>query len=287
MSEDIAFIRAVLRHIPEDHLAPYAAALAYSFLFALFPLLLFLAALLGLLHVGTLHQVFSGPVATLVPQRVRGLIFSAIHRAGRFDSPSLLSVGVLGFMTATSSALRQMVQALNAAYSVEIVTRKAWQTMGLSIGLGTLMGCLLAFSQVVLWAGTSLVQAFLVSMFHTRIALALASAIRWGVFFVLIWVLLSLMYNWLPDKRLKFRWVLPGTLVVVLLWIVMSLGYSFYASHFSHYSETYGSLGAVILLMLYLYILSFALLIGGVVNALWLERTLERRRPQPAVGRHG
>ena len=126
----------------------------------------------------------------------------------------------------------------------------------------------MAASEAIVTVGGDLVRIVSMAWLHHRPDPFGVEVIRWGVLLVLMWIILTLIYNWLPDRVARFRWISPGTVVVMAAWIVISLGFSLYASHFNHYNKTYGSLGGVILLMLYLYILSFALLVGAEINAI-------------------
>lgn len=269
MTAAAAWSKQLFRRIRRADTAAHAAALAYNFLFALFPLLLFLAALLGMLHLPSIKTYLEGPAGELMAPSLRSLILTSISEASRFKSPALLSVGAAGFVTAMSGALRQLVNALNYAYRVAQPKRKFWKTLLLSVGLGVFLGVLIVVSEVVSLVGGDIVRWLALTVLHHNPSPWAAEAVRWAVFLALMWFTLTLVYNWLPDDAGPFRWMTPGTFVAMVLWILISLGFSVYAGHFDHYNKTYGSVGVVILLMLYLYVLSFALLVGGEINALW------------------
>lgn len=251
--------------------ASYAAALAYNFLFALFPLLLFLAALLGLLHLPSVKNFFDGPVSALIAPNLKRLILRSTAEASRRRSPTLASLGAAGFIWAMSGSLRQLIDALNHAYEMVPARRKVWKTYLLSLGLGVFLGVLMLAAEALVTAGSNLIRWAYAAWFHNRPGFLLTEMLRWCVFLALLWSIPTLIYNWLPDRSDRFYWLSPGTLVVMGLWIVISLGFSFYSAHFNTYNLTYGSLGGVILLLLYLYILAFSLLLGGEINALWIK----------------
>lgn len=260
--------KRLMARISHADTASYAAALAYNLLFALFPLLLFLTALLALLHLPAVTNFFRGPTKLLVAPNVRHLLLSTLETAHRYRSPTLLSLGALGFISAMSGALRQLVDALNHAYGYTKLTRPIWKTIAVSVGLGILSGPLFVVSEVVVTIGGDLVRILSAHWFHHLPDPALVLLIRWGALLATIWILLVLAYNWLPDHTDRFRWLSVGMVVAIVGWIGISLGFSYYAAHFNHYNLTYGTLGGVILLMLYLYILSFVLLLGADVDAL-------------------
>ncbi len=262
-------LKALVKHITRADTASYSAALAYNLLFALFPLLLFLTALLGWLHLPRVTNFFTGPAKVLIAPGVRRLILSAVRAAHEHRSRALLSLGGLGFIWVMSGALRQLVDALNHAYGYTKLERPMWKTVVLSLGLGVVLGLLLTVAEAAVTIGGDLVRLLSAHWFHHLPAPRFVAVIRWGVLLATIWAVLLMVYNWLPDHRSQFRWLSPGMGLALVAWILVSFGFAFYASHFNHYNRTYGTLGAVILLMLYLYILSFILLLGAVVDATW------------------
>lgn len=262
-------IKALVNHINRADTASYSAALAYNLLFAIFPLLLFLTALLGWLHLPRVTSFFTGPAKLLIAPGVRRLILSAVAAAHNHRSPALLSIGAVGFIWGMSGALRQLVDALNHAYGYTKLERPVWKTVVLTLGLGVVLGLLLTVAEAVVTIGGDLVRLVSAHWFHQLPDPLLVSVIRWGVLLATIWALLVMVYNWLPDHRSLFRWMSPGMGLALAAWVAISLGFSFYAAHFNHYNRTYGTLGGVILLMLYLYILSFIVLLGADVDAIW------------------
>lgn len=243
--------------------ASYAAAMAYNFLFALFPLLLFLTALLGLIHLPHVSQFFRGPAGVLIAPNIRQLILRTIHEAERHRSPTLLSLGVLGFLWGMSGALRQLADALNHAYGYHRLKRPMWKTVIRTILLGLFLGVLLTSAEALVGLGGDLIRLLALHWFGHSPNRFLVQGIRWIVLLALMWVILVIAYNWLPDHIPRFQWFSAGILLAIVAWIAISLGFSFYAAHFNRYNMTYGGLGGVVLLMLYLYILSFALLFGA------------------------
>lgn len=262
-------LKPIIHQVTKANTASYAAALAYNFLFALFPLLLFLASLMGLLHLPTIRNIFRGPVRMLLAPSVRYVILHAISEASRFKSPTLLSLGAVGFVTAMSGALRQMITALNEAYHIHHLRRPLWKTLGISVVLGIIVGVLIVIAEASVTIGSQLMRAASLLLWHQAPSAVVSELIRWAIFLMVVWAILVMIYNWLPDHVNRFRWLSPGIFIVMILWILASWAFSIYSSHFSEYNKTYGSLGGVILLLLYLYILSFALLLGGEINALY------------------
>ncbi len=274
-----SFLGTVRDQMRRHRVTVYAAALSYSFIFALFPLLLFVAALLAFLGAGHRIPILHGPESHLLAPGLLRLLEGAITSASRFKSPTLLSVGAIGFLGAMSSAIRQLMTAFNAVYGIETSRRGFLATFALSVGLGLILGLLVVFAELVMVAGSHVIRSITLQSGMSGVSLALSQGVSWGLFLLTLWCVLTLLYNWLPESSTRFRWFLPGTVTALLLWLIMSWGFSLYVSHFAHYDRTYGSLGGVILLLLYLYLVSLTLLIGGLVNAIHDQRVASHSPP--------
>ncbi len=270
MTTIVQIAKKLALRVQEADTAAHAAALAYNFLFALFPLLLFLAALLGLLHLPRITQYIQGPLSVVLAPDLRRLIVRVISQASRFKSPTLLSVGAVGFIWAMSAALRRLMLALNFAFGIKKPTRTWWHSLLLCVGLGLLLGTLLVVSEVLAEWGTDIVRWLVHALVYPVPSLLFVQAVRWMIVLLFMWIILTVIYNWLPERHDRFRWFSYGTGVVMALWVLIAIGFSLYTAKFNYYNKTYGSIGVVILLMLYLYILSFALLVGGEIDALWV-----------------
>jgi membrane protein len=249
-------------------LGAYAAALAYNFMFAIFPLLLFLSALLGLVHVHLQEALFSGPLGTLIPPNVLQPVRGALAVALRDHSRTAFGLGLLGFVAGMSGAFRQMIDAMNHAFDLPLPRRRrAWTLYGTSAVLGVGVGALLVAGVLLAILGHALVY-WAIGHVLPRPFLVVALAFRWGLTLFLLLVVLDVVYAYGPDVRQPFRWVSRGSAVALTAWVALSLGFSLYTAHFNTYNAVYGTLGGIILLLLYLYLCGLALLLGAVINAL-------------------
>jgi membrane protein len=258
--------RRVWSEMQEDEVTDRAAALAYYFLFALFPALLFLTTLLGLLPIPNLMDRLMEYVSQALPADAASVTQKTLQEVMRGAGSGLLSIGVLGALWAASSGIGSIMSALNVAYDVT-ETRPFWKRKALAIGLTLL------FSVFIL-------TALVLMVFGPKIGETVASWVGLGSVFTLVWNVVSipvvivlvtvgvaLVYYLAPAAEQKFRWVTPGSALAVVLWLAMSAGLRYYVSHFANYNATYGSIGGVILLMLWLYLSGVALLIGAEVNS--------------------
>lgn len=253
-----------------DDVFAYAAALAYNFLFALFPLLLFLSALLAFLHAPTnLATVVKGPIAQLIPASVIALVSGTWRELVRSRHPTLLSLGVMGFLWGMSGAFRQLIDALNHAYEFPFPRHRPWwRVYALSLVAGLGVGLMIAVVILLVVVGGPLLHTVAWLAFRARLGPGVLW-LRWIGFVALVWCSLSILYAILPDRPLPLRLVNPGTLVALAIWLLVSWLFSLYVDRFNTYDRVYGSLGAVILLLLYLYFAGLAILIGAEINAMW------------------
>ncbi|HEX3178676.1 MAG TPA: YhjD/YihY/BrkB family envelope integrity protein [Methylomirabilota bacterium] len=258
-----------------DEVSDRAAALAYYFLFALFPTLLFLTALLGLLPIPDLMDRLMGYVSEAMPGDAASIMKKTLSEIVSGAGGGLLSIGVLGALWAGSNGMSSIMSALNVAYDVE-EARPWWKAKLVALGLT------IGFSIFIL-------SALVLLAFGPKIGETVASWIGLGHVFTLVWNIVSipvimvlvaigiaLVYYLAPNVEQHWRWVTPGSVVALVLWLVASFALRFYVANFANYNATYGSIGGVILLMLWLYLSGMALLLGAEVNA-EIEHAAARR----------
>jgi membrane protein len=265
----------VWKEFGEDEIVDRAAALSYYFLFALFPALLFLTALLGMLPIPGLMERLMGYVEQALPGDAASVISKTLDEIVRGSRGSLLSLGALTALWASSSGMGSMMTALNVAYDV-VDTRPWWKRRLLSIALTV------GFSLFIL-------GGLIIMVFGPRLGRAVADRLGFGAVFTTVWdvasvpvsmlfvlVGIALVYYLAPAGKQRWRWVTPGSVVALVLWLGMSYGLRLYVTHFGNYNATYGSIGGVILLMLWLYLTGLVLLLGAEINA-EIEHAAARR----------
>lgn len=266
-TDNLSHWRTLLHRVQTSDMTAYAAALAYNFLFALFPLLLFLTALLGFLHLPTLAHVTRQTLGPVLPNAVVSTVLNSLHSAEKGRNAGVLSIGALGFIWGMSGAFRQLIDAINHAYGFTPPTRAWWKTYLLSVVTGLLVGTLIVAATAVGAGGTAMIQWLLSQIWHLPHMTWVSELLRWTTLVALVLFILAIIYSALPDKRQPLKLFSPGALVALVVWILVSAGFSIYTAHFHSYNKTYGSLGTIILLMLYLYLVALSLLLGAEVNA--------------------
>ncbi len=272
MKSWIKFGKTLTMRMGRDDMSSYAAALAYKFLFSLFPLLLFLTALVAFLHLPTNLNKFLGPLGSLLPPSVLTLIESTMSQGIHHENPTVLSIGIIIFIWEMSRAFMGLIDAFNHAYELQYpYHRSVWRRYAIALATGIVVGVLFLAVLMIGIGGTMAMQWLLQSVLHWHVTAFASAAIRWILLLVLLVVSLDILYTILPDVHLRFVFLRPGTVVATAIFLLMSGGFSLYISHFNDYNKMYGSLGTVILLMLYLYLFALAILVGVELNAMTEE----------------
>ncbi len=249
-----------------DDMTTYAAALAYHVLLALFPFVIFLVALLGFLRIPQFFDWLVSQAQTALPPQAAEQVVQVIRQVEGQAQGGLLSFGIVTAIWAASAGVRSLMNALNAAYDVE-ESRPSWKryllsilyTIGLAVMLIVAAGLMLIGPQVAEWIAG---QAGLGNLFLT-----LWTWLRWPVAVILLMLAVAVIYYAAPNVDQPFRFITPGAVLAVIVWIIASLGFSYYVSNFGSYNATYGSLGAVVVLLFYFFISSAVLLLGAEVNS--------------------
>ena len=264
----LQLVRLAVKKIGEDELSTRSAALSYYFLGALFPMLLFLLSLLGLFAgAGTQFRdtIMSG-LARVVPGSASQLIEHVLRQVIKSSSGIKLAAGIVGALWAASGGVGAVVISLNKIYRTA-ETRSWWKQKLTVVGLTLALALLIIVALVLVLYGGK-IGGFLANQVGLGSAFSLVwKILQWPVAFGAMFLSYSILYYFGPDLvERRWYWVTPGAVAGVALWLVASLGFRVYLHFFNTYSATYGSVGAVIILMLWLYITGFAILVGGEVN---------------------
>jgi membrane protein len=256
----------VWAEIWDDEVTDRAAALAYYFLFALFPTLLFLTVLLGLLPLPGLMDRLLQYGDQALPGDASSIVRRTWVEINRGAGGGLLSIGVLTALWASSNGMASIMSALNVAYDIED-TRPWWKRRLLAIVLTFGFAVFILAALVLLvfgpYIGAGVAGLFGLGTIFTSVWNV--ANIPIVVFFVLVGI--ALVYYLAPAAEQSWRWVTPGSVVALGLWLAMSWGLRLYVGRFADYNATYGSIGGIVLLMLWLYLTGVVLLVGAEINA--------------------
>ncbi|MBM3105133.1 YihY/virulence factor BrkB family protein [Pseudomonas sp. V1] len=268
--------RVLVRTVKEfldDEMSTYASALAYQMLFSLFPFLLFLIALIGFLHLPDFFSWLRLQSEMVLPPQALEQVNPVIDQLQQ-SKGGLLSVGIVIALWTASAGVRLMMSAMNAAYDV-VEGRPVWKRIPLSVVYTVgIAGMLLAAAalmvlgpQVMEWIASQVgMQEFIVTLW---------TILRWPAIIILMMVAVALIYYVMPDVKQEFRFITPGSVLAVVVWIIASLGFGYYVKTFADYNAMYGSIGAIIVLLLYFYISAAVLLLGAEMNAVIEHMSVE------------
>ncbi len=259
--------RQLIVEVQEDNSLGYAAQLAYYFLFALFPFLLFFTALLGYLPVSGLMDQIIELLARVMPPDALKLVEKNLHELTADQRGGLLSLGIALALWTSSSAIVAVMDALNRAYGVR-EGRAFWKVRLIAILLTIAFSAFIILGLVLLMFGPHIGgwlanQVGLGSLFEITWNIA-----RWPVIMFFLIFGIAVLYYFTPDVEQDWKWITPGSVFAVILWILASLGFSYYVSNFGDYNVTYGSIGAIIVLLTWMYVTGLVILIGGEINSI-------------------
>ena len=262
-------LRRVWSEMNGDDVFGNAAKLAYYFLLALFPLLIFLTSIIGLIigsGSGMRHVLFDY-LARVMPYGAFALIDKTMLEVSTASGAGKLSFGFLAALWAASSGMGAITDALNAAYNVK-ETRPWWRRRMTAIALTIALSVLIIAALAIVLGGSKIAD-HLASLYVIGRASAIAwKFIQWPIALAFMLLAFALMYFFAPNLRdREWKWITPGAVTGIALWLAVSFAFKAYLHFFDSYSKTYGSLGAVIVLMLWLYLTGLAVLIGGEINS--------------------
>src|SRR3954454_3604187 len=257
---------ATWRAMQKNHTLRIAAGLSYYFLLSLFPAMIFAAAVLGYLPLPNLFDQLLIGMSKVMPPDSMAVVRKTLESVFTPNRAGLLSFGMLFTLWSTSGGFTAIIEGLNVAYDVP-ETRPIWKTRLLAIELTFVVGVLMVIALGVLIVGPEF-GSWVARHTGTTVVFAwIWPHLRWFVAVAFTVLAVELLYFLAPNIKQRFWATLPGAIFSVAAWIVASLGLGIYLREFPNYNKTYGSLGAVIALMLWFYISGIILLVGAEFNA--------------------
>ena len=254
------------RDVDRHHGLVLAAGLSYYFVMALFPALILFAAIVAYLPIPDLFNQALDLMARVVPPDSMGLVRKILADVISPGRHAFLSFGILGTLWALSGGFSAMMDALNVSYDVP-ETRPFWKTRPLALLLALIVGTLLIAALVIMVLGPQFGQK-LANHAHLSAAFVVAWPwIQWGSAIVFAIFAIEILYYLGPNVRQRFWCTLPGALLALACWLLLSYLLGVYFRNFATFNQTYGSLGAAVALMVWLYWSGFAMLLGAEFNA--------------------
>lgn len=256
----------VIRKFDEDEVFALASQLAYSLVLAFFPFLIFLMTIIGFLKLDSTQVLLT--LKALLPDNAFNLISNTVLDIVSYQNGNLLSFSLILSIWSASTGFAAVIRGLNRAYN-EKEKRGYIKVKLISILCTFGMTFVIILALVMLVFG-NVINGVLVkySYFGGNLLYVLWSTLRYVIIIVAMIFVFAALYHYTPSKRLTWREVMPGAIFSTIGWLVVSLGFSYYVNNFANYSRLYGSIGAVIVLMTWIFLSSNIILIGGEINAI-------------------
>lgn len=276
-----AVLTGVVREFKDDELADRAAALTYYGVLSLFPTLLVLVSLLGLVGKSAIDRLLKN-LGQLAPGPARDIISDAVRQLeGQGGVGSLMAVvGIVLAVWASSGYVGAFIRTANAVYDMP-EGRPVWKVLPVRVGVTVVL--------LVLAVASALIVVFTGGLAHTvgsalgvgDAALTAWSITKWPVLVVLVTFMIALLFWATPNvKGRGFRWISAGSVLALVVWLIASAGFAFYVSNFGSYNKTYGALAGVIIFLVWLWVSNIAILLGLQFDAeLSRQRAIAGGRP--------
>ncbi|WP_079509330.1 YihY/virulence factor BrkB family protein [Mesobacillus jeotgali] len=267
MKEKVIFYgKSLFEELKKDRATGLAAQQAYYYMLALFPMLILLIAIVPYLNIDPQKAI--NVVNQLLPKESAQLLRDNVVKLVSERNGGLLTFGIIGTIWSASNGMNAFMKAMNIALDVKetrsfVKARLVSILLTIGLILSVVVALLLpVFGNVILDTVQTIIS--IPEPFDI-----IFNILRWVIGIVVMVAVLTGLYRIAPNKHYPFKHVLPGAVFATIVWQLISLGFSFYVSNFGNYSATYGSLGGVIVLMLWLFLTGLALVLGGEINAIY------------------
>jgi membrane protein len=261
------FVADLWRKLKRDNVFNGAAALGFYLTLAIFPAMILTMALIPYMPIERVDQAIMDLLHQGLPASAADVFRRVVEEVARERRGGLLSFGVVATLWAASSGMYAIMQQLNITYDVG-EGRPFLRARATALGLSLLFIALVLGSLSLVVLG-GVIQDWIGARWgYSSPLLTFFVVFRWVVIGIALVLAFALIYYLAPNVKERFRFITPGSVIAAVLLVAASLGFSFYTGHFANYDATYGSIGAVIVLMLWLYIAGLVILVGSVINVL-------------------
>lgn len=257
-------VRNIIKRIVDDEVPALASELSYSLILSFFPFLIFLMTLIGYLAIDT--EVVLLELSKILPDGAYKLVHDTVLEVLQNRNGRLLSLGFVLSIWTSSTGFRSVIKGLNKAYD-EKEKRSLIRVIIISILCTIGLTFIIVITLFLLVFGEALGKFLMWKFFAESSFMSLWNILRYVIILTSMIFVFALLYRYTPSKRLRWREVIPGAIFATIGWIVVSIGFSFYVNNFGNYSRLYGSIGAVIILLTWLYLTSIIIMVGGELNA--------------------
>jgi len=259
-------IKRTAHETMSDDAQGLASQLAYYFFLALFPALLCFLAIASFFPLQNFTDDVIRLLGPVAPREILTLIKQQMVQIAKGNHGGLATVGLLGALWSSSAAMVACVSAMNKAYDIE-ESRPWWKVRLTAIALTVALSVFVTFAFGLIVAGPELADFLARHFAFGSIFVWSWKILQWPLAFFLVMVGIGLIYYFAPDADQNWVWITPGTMVATAMWVVGSLIFRFYTVNFSNYEAAYGTIGGVILLLLWFYMSGLVIVIGAEMNA--------------------
>ena len=266
------FVKIYKKYFADDILA-FSSQLAYNFLLAFFPFMIFTVALIS--KIGLKTDLFNKVLKNILPNNAYVLINNILLETIYQNHNTLISVTIVLAIWTSSIGFSGVVKGINRAYNIK-EKRPYWKLQIINVVYTIMLAMSIVLTMVILKYGGLENKILMNPTYYDAFFIALWRLTKYlivGLFLILI---LASVYRYAPSIRLSFRQVLPGTIFSAVTWLLACFGFSYYANNYARYSEFYGSITAVIVLMIWLFVSSNIILIGGEINSVLRYKIKDR-----------
>jgi len=276
------FRRTLYEAFWKDNCLGMAAQLAYYFFFALFPALLFVLAVASYFPLATLVDELFRTMSGFMPPEALQLITDQMIKIADRQQTGLLTLGMLLAISSSSAAMVAIIDTLNNAYGVP-EGRPWWEVRLTAILLTVSVAIFILVSFALVLVGPKVATEVAASMDLGPVFEWTWKILQWPVLFALASVAIASIYYFAPDVEQQLVWLTPGSIFATTLWLAASLGFKYYVANWGNYTESYGLIGAVMILLLWFYISGLVILVGAKMNAEIEHASSEGKNPGEKV----
>ncbi|MDX6154407.1 YihY/virulence factor BrkB family protein [Marinococcus sp. PL1-022] len=264
-----SYAKELMGEFKKDDVPLLAAAQSYYYLLSIFPMMILILTILPFLNIDS--QAVVTLVQNTAPSGMTSVLEDNILSIVETPRGGLFTIGLIGALWSASNGINAFINASNTAYDIE-ETRSFLKVRGISIALT--LGMIIALAAALI---LPIFGNLIIDFINSVVSLPpqtelLFQILRWVVALTVMSAVLLVLYRFAPNKTLKWKEILPGAITAAVLWQLISLAFSFYVSNFGNYSATYGSLGGIIILMLWFFLTGMILMIGAELNVIYHRR---------------
>ncbi|MGR6837323.1 YihY/virulence factor BrkB family protein [Syntrophomonas erecta] len=266
MSDLVIILHELYRRFQDDEVTALGAQLTYYLLLAFFPFLVFIITLLSYTTMPDSLALSLNSLARFLPTQAYAEVENIVLETLNARSQTLLSLGMIFTLWAASNGVNAIIRGINKAYG-EKETRPFWKVRGIALFFTIALALVILFALVMLVLGRIMAYALFKSLGATHLFTRAWLIVRYLFPLAVMLIVFIFFYKFSANRQLSLKEVLPGALFTTIGWILSSLAFSFYINKFSNFTRIYGSLGGIMILLLWLYLSSIIILVGGELNA--------------------